>query len=225
MVQPLARLFGRSPFGPLQQHMEKVRATLDQLRPFFEALLAGDRERARELRKAIMKLEHEADLVKNDIRDHLPISYFMPVDRRDLLSLLHQQDRLADLCEDLVIVATLRADLTLPEQFHAGFRLVLDKTEVACATAQEIIGQLDELLAASFGGPEAEKVIELIQRVGREEHEVDKAIYELARALYGAEQELGVVGLLLWQKILELVGDLANASEAIGDQIRLMISR
>lgn len=67
-------IFGRSPFKPFQTHIEKVRETLAHVEPFFEAFLAGDREAARAARKRIMKLEHEADLLKNDIRDHLPRS-------------------------------------------------------------------------------------------------------------------------------------------------------
>lgn len=218
-------LFGQSPFRALQRHMDKVLETVDEARPFFEAFLAGDRERAREIRKRILKLEHEADLVKNEIRDRLPKSYFLPVDRRDLLALLHQQDRLADLCEDIVIVATLKAELTLPADLHPAVLAEVDLALVACRTAQEIIGRLDELLEASFGGEEAEKVVELIDRVGAEEHEVDKHAYTTARELFAREQELGAVNLGLWQKLLELIGKLANAAESIGDQVRLMLSR
>jgi len=218
-------IFGRSPFRPLRQHMDKVQETLGHLRPFFEAFLADDRETARELRKSIMKLEHEADLIKNDIRDHLPRSYFMPVDRRDLLGLLHQQDTVADLCEDIVIVATLRERLPLPEDVRERFLGLVDEAVETCLQASRLDEELDKLLSSSFGGPEADNVVEMINEISQHEFEVDKAAYTLAQELYRREDIMGPTVLLLWQKLIELVGRLANAAEAIGDQIRLMLYR
>ncbi len=224
-MRNILQLFGRSPFAALQSHMAKVRETLDQVRPFLEAFLAGETEAAREIRKSILKLEHDADLVKNDVRDHLPKSYFMPVDRRELLSLLHQQDQLADVCEDIVIVASLKDSMHLPADLRGEILDTFDLARASCDTAMKIIGELDELLEASFGGPEADKVIELINQASREEHEVDKRIYAVARLLFKRESEIGAVDLALWQKLLQLIGKLANASESIGDQVRLMLSR
>ncbi|MDH3283879.1 MAG: TIGR00153 family protein [Acidobacteriota bacterium] len=224
-MRSILPLFGRSPFQALQGHMDKVQDTLDQVRPFLTAFLSGEEQPARSIRKRILKLEHEADLVKNDVRDHLPKSYFLPVDRRDLLSLLHQQDQIADICEDIVIVASLKDDMSLPPELHEGILGALDLARAACATAREIIGQLDELLEASFGGPEADRVISLIEKVSLEEHEVDKKVYAISRQLYKNEQAIGSVELGLWQKLFQLIGKLANAAESIGDQVRLMLSR
>ncbi|MFQ5700325.1 MAG: TIGR00153 family protein [Acidobacteriota bacterium] len=218
-------IFGRSPFKPFQAHMETVHETLVLLRPFFTAFLAGDQEKTTELRKQIMKLEHEADLVKNDIRDHLPKSYFMPVDRRDLLALLHQQDQLADLCEDMAIVVSLREPLPFPEEMQSGLLDLVDQVVATCDTAGKIIVELDRLFESSFGGPEAQQVFTLIKQVSEQEYEVDKTIYALAKELFRREEEIGGMPLVLWQKILELLGGLANASESIGDQLRLMIYR
>jgi predicted phosphate transport protein (TIGR00153 family) len=218
-------IMGRSPFGPVQKHMEKVHETWSQLRPFFDAFLSGDAEQCRVLRKSILKLEHEADLVKNDIRDHLPKSFFLMVDRRDLLSLLHHQDKLADLCEDIVVVASLREELVIPEDLKPALLAGLDQALATCATAHEIVDQLDELVEASFGGREAERVLGLIHEVGQQEYEVDKSLYTLAKEMYRREQALGAIPLMLWQKILELIGGLANASESIGDHLRLMLYR
>lgn len=218
-------IFGRSPFRPFQTHMEAVQKTLALLRPLMEAFLAGDETKTTELRKAIMKLEHEADIAKNDIRDHLPRTYFMPVDRRDLLSLLHEQDKIADLCEDIAIVLTLRKPLPFPPVLKERLLAVVDRVVETCETGRKIIDELDELLESSFGGVEADRVTSLINKVSQQEHEVDKAIYTLAQELFKHEEAIGGTALGLWQKILELLGGLANAAEGIGDQLRLMMYR
>jgi len=218
-------IFGRSPFHPFQGHMEACQKTLALLRPLFTAFLEGDEAKTTELRKQIMKLEHEADIAKNDIRDHLPRTYFMPVDRRDLLSLLHEQDKLADLCEDIAIVLTLRKPLPFPAALKERLLALVDRVVATCETGRKIIDELDELLESSFGGVEAERVTALIDKVSQQEHEVDKAIYTLAQEMFKQEESIGPTPLVLWQKILELLGGLANASESIGDQLRLMMYR
>jgi len=217
--------FGRSPFGPIKIHMEKVHATARELRPFFDAFLADDDETATAIRKRILKLEHEADLAKNELREHLPKSYFLPVDRRDLLELLHTQDGIADAAEDIVVVATLRDPLSLPADLQPGLVKILDMSLDVCEQAVAVVADLDDLFAASFGGAEADAVLEKVARIGAAEHEVDKEIYRYAKELYRREQDLGTTSLLLWQKILELIGRIPNKAESVGDHLRLMMVR
>ncbi|MGB1884023.1 MAG: DUF47 family protein, partial [Gammaproteobacteria bacterium] len=84
-MRNILRIFGRSPFIPLQIHMEKVGNCVDRIPDILTAYRAGDERAVRELSDSISKLEHEADLIKHDIRDNLPRSFFLPVARNDLL--------------------------------------------------------------------------------------------------------------------------------------------
>ncbi len=88
MSNTFSKLFGRSPFGPMQDHMSKSYACAEQLIPFFSAVLAEDWEQAEKLQQGIAVLENEADEMKGQIRANLPESLFMPVPRSDLLELL-----------------------------------------------------------------------------------------------------------------------------------------
>lgn len=216
-------ILGKSPFGPIQAHMDKVYETAMVLPSFFEAFLDGKQENSDEIRKAILLMEHEADLLKNDIRDNLPKSMFLPVDRRDLLSLLHHQDAIADLAEDIVIVATLQENLVLPEELQERFLEILDQALKTCKKARKVVGEMQNLLASSFGGDEASTVLEMIDSIGEAEYKVDKMVYSLAKELYRREDAIGVTSLLLWQKMLQLIGRLANSAESIGDHLRLML--
>ncbi len=80
MINPLLKLFGQSPFGPLQEHMRVVVHCADKVPGLFDALCAGDEKKIHEIRDAIFALENKADKIKNELRSHLPKSYFMPVD-------------------------------------------------------------------------------------------------------------------------------------------------
>ena len=95
MPSYLTNLFGRSPIRPLQEHMAKVYACVQQLKPLFDAVIINDQSTVAEARKKIAKLENEADELKWELRHHLPTGLFMPVDRRDLLDVLMMQDKIA----------------------------------------------------------------------------------------------------------------------------------
>src|SRR5690606_7482771 len=108
LVRSILGLFAKSPFGPLAEHAHRVHETVVLIRPLVEAFIEGDWSRTQELYERISRLEHDADVLKNDIRDHLPKSLFLPVDRGDVLLFLREQDRVADSAEDLGVLLTMR---------------------------------------------------------------------------------------------------------------------
>ena len=95
-MRSIAKVFGRSPFVPLQIHMEKVAECVKQLPDAIAAYRREDRETVEELQKNISRLEHEADAIKDDIRNSLPRGLFMPVERVNLLQILSLQDSIAN---------------------------------------------------------------------------------------------------------------------------------
>ncbi len=74
-MRTFLNLFGRSPFTPLQTHMGKVRECVLKIPALFQALNEEQYDLLPSLAEEISRLEHEADLVKNDIRNHLPKAY------------------------------------------------------------------------------------------------------------------------------------------------------
>ena len=84
----IARLFGKSPFAPLQTHMKKVTLCIEKLTSMIDALPKSDMDKIEKLSKELSVLEHEADITKNDIRNHLPKSLFLPIDRSHFLDIL-----------------------------------------------------------------------------------------------------------------------------------------
>ena len=93
---PFVSLFGRSPIGPMQQHMAKAHECAANLLPFIEASMAGDWSQAEQIQQQMARLEQEADKLKKDVRLNLPKSLFLPVPRSDLLELLSVQDKVAN---------------------------------------------------------------------------------------------------------------------------------
>ena len=224
MQSTILNLFGKSPFKPLQEHLEKVKECLEQIEPLFNSLYKQDFKEVKTISKKIMKLEHQADKIKDKIRDNLPKNMFLAVDRRDLLNLLSAQDSVCDAVEDLAVVLNLR-EMTVPEKLKPLLTDLTKKVVMVGKQSASVILELNTLLEASFSGPEAEKVIKMVGEVSTMEWEADKIQYKLAQTMFKIEKELDPVSIFMWMKIFQTVSEIADASEKVTKLLRLFLSK
>lgn len=215
-------LFGRSPFAPLQSHMESVGYCVHRLPELFEALEEKNYSLVEKIAEEISRLEHDADLIKNDIRNHLPKSLFLPIDRGNLLEILSIQDRIADKVEDVAVLMTLKPLELLPI-FKQEFKLFLHKNIETFDEAKLIIKELHELVESSFGGIEAEKVRAMVDEVAYREHEVDLIQRQLLKSLFKAEDQLNYITFHQWQRVFENIASISNLSENLAYRIRMTL--
>lgn len=221
-MRSIAKLFGRSPFVPLQTHMGKVAACIDELPKAFDASKAGDRKAVEDLAAKISKLEHKADLVKNDIRNHLPKGLFLPIDRGHLLEILAIQDDIADKAENIGVLLTLKP-LEIVEAFKENFKAFLNKNLESFHAAHLVIQRLDELIESGFGGTEAQKVKDLVDDVALKEHEADLIQRDLLKDLYAHEGDLTHGSFHLWLQVFREVAALSNLSEKLANRVRMTL--
>ncbi len=221
----ISNLFGgHAPFKQLQSHMDVARKAAHQLEPLIDHLIVGDQAAVKEVAKTIFVLEHEADEIKHKLRGSLPRSLFMPVDRRDLLQVLHNQDSIADCAEDIAGLF-LQRDMVVPEPMAADLKaLVVDIMHVV-DLAHEVIGLMDELVAVGFTGQIAERVEKLVSELNAAESRTDKAERALMRVLFSLEDELVPISVVFWYRTLEWLGDVADHAETCANTVRLIIAR
>lgn len=224
MVRSIFGLFGKSPFPPLRDMAHKVKECADQVPVLFEAFFEGDYDRVRELADHISHLEHEADVVKTRIRDGLPKTLFLPVDRKDVLDVLGALDAIADNAEDVGILFTLR-EMEAHEELIEPLKKLVRRVIRTVDKAVEIIDELEMLAQVGFTGPEAERVLAMIDELNRLEHKADVVQDSLARTLFSIEDRIKPGSLIIWNKIFNEVGDMANAAEKMGNRIRLFMSK
>lgn len=222
MLSSILGLFGRSPFAPLQSHMNKVSECVLLLRDLFKALDQKNDAEVDRIATKIGELEHEADMTKNDIRNHLPKSLFLPIDRGQLLEVLGIQDNIADSAEDIAVLTTLKK-VELLDQFKQEFYLLLDKNIETFEGARQIIKEMHDLLESSFSGIEAEKVRSMVDQVSFLEHEADVIQKRLLQKLFEAEDKMTYSTFHLWQKIVEALASISNLSEKLAYRIRMML--
>ncbi len=218
----IVNLFGRSPFAPLQSHMETVNRCVHLLPNLFVALENRETDILEKIAEEISLHEHEADLTKNDIRNHLPKSLYLPIDRGNLLDILSIQDSIADRAEDVAVLLTL-APIELLSAFRDAFIEFLKANIASYDMVLEIIREMHELLESSFGGNEAEKVKEMVEKVGFKEHEVDLLQRRLLKQFFSSEQQMSHSAFHIWQKIFEAVGSISNLSEVLANRVRMTL--
>ena len=218
----IKELFGRSPFGPLVQHSRKVHECVKLVRPLMEACIREDYEEVHRLQDTVTKLEYEADLVKHEIREHLPRRYFLPVARQDLEHFLHSQDEIADAAQDFAVILLIRNTKIHPELVQE-FLAFVDQVMLVSETLMTAAQEMECLAETSFGGAEAEAVLKKISGLGEGEWKADRMQRKLGQHIYRLEKELDPVTITFYEKMLGALSHIANAAENTGDLLRAMI--
>ena len=217
-------LFGKSPFKALQTHMREVVDCARDVRPLIQALADSDQTEVDKIKNRIFEREAKADEIKNELRLHLPKSLFMPVDRRDLLEILHLQDTIANRAQDIAGLLFERK-MTIPPFMQEPLIALTARCIDTCEHSLSVIEELDELLALGFRGREAEKVNDMLKELNDIEDESDELGIALARALFEHEDEMKPVSVMMWYQLIEWIGDLADYAEKVGDRLRLLIAK
>lgn len=220
----LSGLLRGSPFKPIQAHMKIVFSCVCLIPPLFDAVYREDSEQTKYFAQQISELETEADKLKSTFRLNMPRSLFLPVDRKDLLSLIGDQDKIADTAEDIGKTFLFRT-MTVPEGIKELLDELLEGTMEIAAAAKEMIEQLDELLEVGFTGREMDKVSLMIAGVRRSEHNIDEIIYRNKKALFDIEQELDPVSVMFWYQIIDMIGIISDQSENLADRLLLFLSK
>ena len=223
-TNPMAALFGKSPFKPIQEHMRVVVACVSEVPPLFDALVAGDQAKVEAQKEQIFAKESMADEIKNQLRGHLPKSILMPVDRRDLLDVLAMQDSIADTAQDIAGLLVERK-MEVPSGMGDDLVALVNRCVDTCNHAGTIIEELDELVEMGFRGKEASRVEEMMETLNQIEDETDEMGMKLTRSLFAQEDSMSAVSVMFWYQLIQWIGDLADFAEKVGDRLRLLIAR
>ena len=222
-MSTIGRLFGRSPFSQIQVHMDHVSQCVRKMKTAIDAMMAGRFEELDDLAYQVSKLEHHADEVKNDIRSQLLRRFFMPIDRLDVLDILSLQDSLADTAEDVCKLMTLKK-LPFHEKTREYFNELVDQNMAAFEVVATMIGELDELIEAGFGGAEAEKVRSLAHEVAVAEHQADLIQEKLLKNLYEHDLEMTIGQFHLWMRLTNVLSQISNNSEDLANMVLRTLS-
>ena len=204
--------------------MDKVVESINPLKDFFYALQQEDFSRLEKIYQQVITAESDADLIKNEVRNHLPLNIFMPINRRDLLDMLDMQDNIADVSQDIVSLLNKRR-MKLPEELQENLIQFIDKAQSICQMAHQVSKVFSDVLETSFGRRETKKLLNMIDEVSKAETEADNLEDMLVKKMFEVEDQMKPVDVVFWYQIFEWIGDLADYSKKTGSRLRLMIAQ
>lgn len=214
----------KGPFSQLFEHMGKVRECIDLLGEGLINYYRGDYHNFSKLTKTVSEIEHEADLIKSNLRNHLPNSLFMPVDKGKFMWALREQDAILDHADNLVHMLNMRRTKipeTLQDVFIEHSKLVMKTVEAM----EDAVCNIKDLVETSFVKREREQTKEFIYTVHEYEHEADKKKYAMTKGIYNLEKELDPMDVYHLLKIADWVDDIADHAENVADWLRAMIAK
>jgi len=220
---PVTGIFRRSPFEGLLEHASKVHECIKYLKPAVEHFCDGKYDKMDKMVKKISELEHEADLIKGNIRAHLPTFIFLPVKRGDFLMLLREEDKILDFAEDVANLMSMR-HTSVPQDIRTDLLEHATKVVETVKAFEQAVMNLKDLLETSFGKREREQTKKMVHQVHRKEWEADQVEAKLSRKLFNYEglDPISVVHLL---KIVDRMDQIANHAENAGDWLRAMLAK
>ena len=227
MTDPLRSimdLFAKSPFKPLNEHAEKVKITVLKMDEAVKAYCEGDEKTANDLCPVISALEHDADDAKHAIREHLPSSLIMSVDRTDILSYLKQQDDVANSAEFVAQMLSMKM-VKMPAPVKDA---ILNLNKEVVATVEEHVAASDKvisLLESAFSSKNRAEIQEIINRVDTQKHNVDVLRLKAMKIIYTHESELGATGVYHLIELVKELGWVADHAESSSDRLRIITAR
>ncbi|MFT7403458.1 TIGR00153 family protein [Zhongshania sp.] len=223
-VNSLGSLFGKSPFAPIQEHMQQAHACAAALKPFIDAAQEDDWTKAQAAHRVIVQLENEADKLKKQVRLQLPSNLFLPVPRPDLLDLVRMQDGIANCSKDIAGLMLGRR-IKFPASLTKPMSQYVDLAIATSAQAMKAIEELDELLETGFRGREVTLVESMIEELDSLEHSADGLQIDIRAALYTIEKDLPPVEVMFLYQIINLIGELSDRSQKVGSRLQIVIAR
>lgn len=222
---PVSEAYRRkSPFDQLLEHMGKVKECINLLGDGLIRYYKGDYKGFSELAEKVSSLEHEADVIKGNLRNHLPNSLFMPVDKGKFLWALREQDAILDHAENLMQMLDMR-HTKIPDELQ---KIFIEHTQLVVKTAtamEEAVESIRDLVETSFVQREREQTKQFIHKVHEYEWQADQKKYDLTKGIYKLEKKLAPMDVYHLLKIADWVDDIADHSENVADWLRSMIAK
>lgn len=224
ILSPLGNLFGRSPIGPIQEHMALADSAAQLVPELFRATADDDWTRAGQVHKDIVAAEAAADKLKRSVRRHLPNSLFLPVPRSDLLTLVGILDHVANTSKDIAGLVIGRR-IRFPEPLQDGIIELAEGSAATSGKALQAIQELDELLAVGFTGREVKNVEGMLKALDKLEGVTDNLAIRLRAKLFKIESDLPPVEVMFLYQIISLICKVADDAESVGDRLQILMAK
>lgn len=210
----LSGLLGPDPGQYIGEHVEVVRQCADDLHKAIGFWLEGDYDQLKLTAKQIMKIENDADRIRERSTRAYRSFYFLGFSRENFNSLMFAQDGIANAVEDLMFILTVRRT-QVPEPLQEPLKALYTQVHAILDLTLELNDNFRLCQESGYGGPIVEEMLQQIKRIGKLEWETDKRLYKFAQALYEHEDSIDPVSIMMLAEITKKLSEIANAAEQV----------
>ncbi len=214
----------KSPFEQLLEHMGKVNECVNILGDGLIRYYKGEYESFSEIAVIVSKLEHDADLIKRNLRNHLPSFVFIPVDKGKFMWALREQDKILDHAENLAKMLDMR-HTKIPKELQEVFIEHVELVVKTIKAMEDAVENIQDLVETGFVARERDQTKQFVYRVHNYEWKADQKKYEMTKGIYRLEKKLNSMDMYHLLKIADWVDDIADHAENVADWLRAMIAR
>lgn len=214
-------LSDRSPLDGLVEHYTKINECVDVIKESMECYVAGGACREFvELAKQVDEIEHQADLIKRRIRNHLPRGLFMPVDKGLFLQYTKAQDNVLDDAQEAMQWLAMRP-VDIPAKFQGTIIAMLEEVD----TISEMLGPaLDATLAlVNTENLDRRGAKDRFWSIRRKRDRIFKMKNQLSSDIYNSDMDFKDIYQLI--HFVEKLDGMAHNTENCADILRSMIAR
>ncbi len=218
------RVFGKSPFIQLRNHMKIVQQTVTLLPGFFDACQEGAWDEAALLKDQISELESEADKIKRKLQLKLHGDLFLPVPRSDILALLQVQDNIANKAEDLATLM-LGRKMSFPSAIQPHIRQLLEHMVTTCDKASEVNSEMKDLMEAGFAGVVIQLLRDMVKELDQLEDEADVLQAGIWQSIAAIEDDHKPLDVLFWYQFVKEISSVIDWAQRVGTQLLIISAR
>ena len=211
----------RSPMDGLVEHYDKIAECIAAIDESLECYVSGGVCREfEELTRAIDEIEDHADIIKRNIRNHLPKGLFMAVEKPLFLNYTKSQDNILDSAQDALHWLAMRK-VDIPEDVQKDLIYLLDSV----AKATVLLGPALKSTIALIHGESLDRdgTKECYRKVRRERDNVRKLKNELHKKVYAMDIDFKDIYQLI--HFIDCLDKMGHDTENCAELLRAMIAR
>ncbi|MFZ4673027.1 MAG: DUF47 family protein [Chlamydiia bacterium] len=220
-----SKIFGSNPFKLLMAHMQIVSSSMEKLQEAIDCTLNGKYHDIGPIVSELSKIEFNADSLKLEIRNSITRAFFPIIRKEDVLELVILQDMIANKALEAGNVLSYR-ELEIFETLKPLFIDYNQKCLDVFLDTKKVVLELTDLLEASFGGPEFERVRNMVEITAHKEYESDLLRQRLMKELYAiSAHDKNFTLFYQTNKFIETLGQIAHVCEGLALKILLTLDK
>ncbi len=210
-----------TPIEMFHRHAEAVEKTVKQM---VEAVsIAAKGEDATEAIEETVRLELEADEIKNEIRNRLSGRVKLILGKEVFLYMLTRQDRIADYAQNVAEQLSFR-ELYSDEEARNNLVKMAESVLETVEKYEDAALKLKELCLSGYARVHKEELQELIKAVNLKEHQADEIEQKAAAHVFSTGDEDALAAMHMY-RVLQRLDDVANAAEKAANAFLPIVSK